>query len=365
MKKIYPYVEDYIELLAGVRPGTIHTTGIAISLARYDMPPIGTFLSQFINGVGLTDRQAGLALKLIGKYQRQFRGHDIGLGDILSDPRYRFSIRVVDRAKTITVADNVIVVKFPFDGRLIDELKKFAKYSEGKVCYHAPSRCWHLALTESCINFAVTFGELKGFNISQDILQHQAAILACEASDFAIRLTHHQDTLCIENAAPSLLEYIADSLGGLHLDNQPRLVDNAAILGYTVSPDLTNVPYAGFALNKIIHIPPAVSDLGELCAYARHYTRLPIISYVAGTKKKNAGLDQFFKEHEILDLSSNTQSIPQDLSTYGLIHLGTVHAKRWHHAVPLLVTYTSMMFGSERSWLLQNAGKVCYYCDTC
>ena len=71
----YPYVEDYLEYLAGYEVGMtalIMPNMTKISLARYDIQIVNSMANSTMFGTALTDRQAELAVKLILKYRRQF-----------------------------------------------------------------------------------------------------------------------------------------------------------------------------------------------------------------------------------------------------------------------------------------------------
>ena len=44
-----------------------------------------------------------------------------------------------------------------------------------------------------------------------------------------------------------------------------------------------------------------------------------------------------------------------------LVHVNTNSIKEWQGTMPLVIAYTNMTFGTVKSILLRDAGKVCYY----
>ncbi|CAB4129616.1 hypothetical protein UFOVP116_58 [uncultured Caudovirales phage] len=354
------YVEDYIECIIGWRVNGWHTP--IVTLARYDLSPLLSFSNQISNGVGFTDKQAQLALRLINTYKRQLMSHGIDVTDIVANPKYKFSIRKVDRSMVAAIDDVGVTLKFPFNATQVNTLREFADTSEGRVYFDRDNKLWRLALTEDCVNFAVAFASSAGFEIQPELATLAADIQAEEATPHAIELCLCNGNLTITNASAALLEYI-DANGGLTDGNLKWLVDMSEKLGYTVSTDLSEkISHSRFAVPHTIRLIKKHDSLGDLVDYAREYNKFPILSY-QNSQKTNEDINAYFDASEIVNVVRGSPVTPITEHTK-VIHIFGNTYKPIPSTIPLLICYTNMMFGGLKTMLLQNADKVCYYCDT-
>ena len=368
--KTFSFVEDYIEFIAGMIDINGNRVSVfmpyvnpVISLARYDESPVRSFAHQVFLGTGFTDRQSSLAVQLVSKYAKQLKKLNVDVSPVINEPKFRFSIRQVDRTKELTLDKDGLVLRFPYDTNLIENVRKFAKTSEGAVHYKADSKTWRLALTESCVNYAVALAKAYNFDIEPVIAKMAEDIIAEETAEYHIQLEELDGKLIITNAPESLINYINEHLGGFALDNVKTLIDYSDILGYSVHPALVDtLANYRFACSSEFKIRTKSDELSKLVEYAREYNRFPIISYVSHDVMFNNDLDQFFDASEIVTYTRNKPD-KEITETTKLIHIRGRAAKEWTARIPLLVCYTNMMFGAEKSILLQNAEKLCYYCD--
>lgn len=370
----FRFVEDYIEFIAGAIDiegtrisTTMFYTSPVLSLARYDVAPIESFALQIYQTIGFTDRQSGLALRLLGKYEKQLKQIGVSIEQIMSNPQYKFPLRHVDRTKELKLAGDSLELRFPYDTALIDEMRKFEKVSQGRVKYNSDKKLWYLALTESCVNFAVAFANANKFNIDPTVAKIAEDIIEMENQEYQIQLqiNHECNILEIVNAPKSLIEYVENYLGGFEISNLGTLIDYSSILEYSVHPDLVRaLPDYDLVCSNEFRIMTGSSRLNDLVNYARAYHRFPIISYSTQESlvKTNTDLDEFFDESEVVTFYRNKPD-KEITETTKLIHISGKAAREWNSRIPLLVCYTNMMFGAEKLILLQNAEKVCYYCD--
>lgn len=358
-------VEDYIECMAGVKTSHLHIP--PVTLARYDRSPVHSFVAQIATGAGFTDRQSQLALRLLSTYKRQLANVGVDVTDIIATPRFKYALRQIDRTKSATLdtAGNTIALKFPFNSAHIDTIREFADSSEGAVYFDRDAKLWKFALTESCVNFAVAFSTAAGFDVQGELTEFADAITAEDENTFLIELQHSDTGLAISNASTALLEYI-ETNNGLVQGNLPWLVDSSAKSGYTVSPQiLESTAHAEFAVPFEIKLKKQNGAMQRLVDYAHAYNKFPIVSYqheTADAMQKE--INQFFNPDEIVDLVRGLPSSPITEKTK-VIHVirGTSY-KSLPDTIPLLLCYTNMMFGGVKSMMVQNADKVCYYCDT-
>ena len=351
--------------MAGVKTSHIHIP--PVTLARYDRSPILSFVAQIATGTGFTDRQSQLALRLLTTYRRQLANVGVDVTGIIAAPRFKTALRQIDRSKSVTLdtADNTIALKFPFSSVHIETIREFAESSEGAVYFDRDVKLWKFALTESCVNFAVAFGASAGFDVQDELTAFADAITAEGERAFAIQLQPTDTGLTITNASTALLEYVTAN-NGLTQDNILWLVDSATKLGYTVSPQtLDTVLHAEFANSFEIKLKKQNGALARLVDYAHAYNKFPIVSYQhETTDAMQKEINQFFNSDEIVDLVRGLPSTPITEKTK-VIHVirGTSY-KALPDTIPLLLCYTNMMFGGVKSMMVQNADKVCYYCDT-
>ena len=367
----FEYVEDYILFMSGLRDLKGATRPIwdmspVIKLANYDISPLSSFCRQITQNVGFTDRQATLALNIIRKYERQLNKLSLSIAGI-EDPKYRMPLRIVDRSKTLTFDGERFYLRFPFNGDMVDSLRDFAKTSKGRVFFDNNTKAWTLAATEDCLNFAHCFALLKDFDIDEVTRELYHLLRINEDSDYAIELRRAGDSLEIRNASKYLIDYIEEHEGGFGLDNLLHLVDIAPTLGITVSDELLDgVPYSYYATKSEIRVVARKQTLEDLAKYAKNYKRLPI--YVLGDahySDEGGSLSKYFAPNEIVRCYSahDHRQVNEHTKVIFLLSQNRDILDYVPERIPLLVSHSNMMFGINKSILLQRADKICYYCD--
>lgn len=372
MQKVYKHVEDYIELLDGSEPGQIFTqANVTIRLASYDNNVVESLASHTLFGGSLTDRQAELALKLITTYQRQLAKHGIDIGTILENPQYRQPLRTINRSKEIWIDNDQLYLRFPYDKQLINQLHSHRKTSLGAVKFQLDEKVWQLDLTESNVNWAVAFGQLHEFAIDKQAQDLFDKIVKCGDTLYAIELIPAENGYTITNAANSLIEYI-EQHGGFGYDNLIKLIDMAAVLGYTVSEKI-DVPLLLSAFEKrVTHLTPSVDQfhLDMIFEYAELTNRWPVCIFDPSATLTSSNTGTFekslerFGPSEIVQFDHNgkTKTCEYNPQTVKVIYARKI-PKTWNHSVPLLVSTIEMMFGGKRMEWLQTAEKVIFYCS--
>lgn len=371
--KQFTYVEEYLEFIAGIRDATgkIITRFIPetpLSLARYDV--------KFVDGVGnqvcsdaLTDRQADLALKIIAKYERQLNTHGVSIGDIVTNPRYRMSIREIDRTQSLRIEGDLIIVRFPYNERLVKDFKAGLKDTQGTMLFDRDRKAWVLSLTEYNLNYAMVFAQANLFETDARSRELMQLILDAEQQDYRIELITDGETLSITNAAESLVNYVNTQLGGFGLDNVMRLVDHARILGYTVDSTLeqfviseSNARIYNLMINRDSKLNAQDStriaeSFEDIVRYAETSNRWPIYVYEPSLRNDLLALaSKYFRPEQIVRAGNQVPEITTDTR---VVHMAKYYSK-WNLDIPLLVTANGMLFGGEKQMLLECAKKVVY-----
>lgn len=286
------YVEDYILFIAG------NSGEPLISLARYDKPIVASFAAQILRNVALTDKQAQLALKLVQKYRKQISGlkQQVCVADTLN---FKLGIRQIDRNKRAWIDKNKIVLKFPYETEIINQIKKYQQTSNGNLSFQYEQKQWQIAITEDNVNWLCTVAKSLDINLDNEIVELFDKILAVEKVPHVIELTFdpdHPNKLMIVNAATSLITYIEQQLGGFDITNLLTLVDNASWLGYQVNENLLKKLRPHFTplqqrilTNKHIDVAEQDFDLDQILVYARKTSRLPV--YIYGALNKSSSDD--------------------------------------------------------------------------
>jgi len=366
---IYQNVEDYIELLAGYDPAdptsilTQHSK-YKFNLARYDIQIVDNMATATLwNGKALTDKQGELAIKLVNKYRRQFNTNGIDITSVESNPSWRMPLRTIDRQQRIWIDNDQVLVKFPYNQLHIEKMRELKDTGMGSAVYDQSSKVWQLAITEYNINFVVIWGKLNNFDIDDQVNALFKQIIDCENSSYEIKLVSTGTEYKIINAAPSLIDYINNSLGGFGLSNGIKLIDYAGVLGYThdenlVRPALLDV----FKQQRQIQITPTQNNLDLLFSYAELTNRFPICIYDPGLK--NIDLS-YFDEKDIVRFGPSGKT---NTSNYNIHNVKVVYANSipstWNYDIPLLITTQQLLHGGKRMEWVNRAEKIVYYCNT-
>lgn len=365
-------VEDYIEIINGDRDavtgrlyGLFDSRPPIVSLARYDVQILDSMSQTTQSGRSLTDKQAELAVKIVLKYRKQLERQEIDVSPV-ENPKFRLGIRQIDRRRLLYIEDNSIVLKFPYDTTLINDLRDLAKISQGSWRFDAGNRSWNLALTETNVVAANGFAQNHQFEIAPEFGRFVAAVEACEQQPYEIKLLEQDGQLTITNAARSLLEAI-NNWCGFDLSNKDLLIDASSVYGYTVDESLfldTAVKHGPRVANLMTaqetKFAPTSDEtvFQDLIKYATVTGRYPIYVYepdMSDRLYKNF-VEKYFAAEDIY----KTQTLKQTESvTAKVIYFNKF--KAWAQSVPLLVSGQGMMHGGDKTMLLQQAEKIVYF----
>jgi hypothetical protein len=368
MKK-FSTVEDYIEVMNGDRDpvtGRIYSlfnsTPPIISLARYDVQILGSMSQATQSGRALTDKQADLAVKLVLKYRKQLEKNDIDVSPVES-PTYRLGIRQIDRRRLLYVENDTVVLKFPYDTTLINDLRDLAKISQGSWRFDAANRAWSLAITETNVVAANGFAQNHQFEIAAEFVKYMEAVEACESQSYEIKLIRQDTGYTITNAPRTLLEAVED------WTNLIKLVDQSAVYGYTVDDSLlldVAVEHGSRIANLMTVHETKFAPTGDAAVfedvirYADTTNRYPIYVYEPDMSGRllDCFVKKYFSEQDVHQVQ--TLKKPQVTVDKKVIYFNKFSAS-WNQPIPLLISGQGMMHGGEKSMLIQQAEKVVYF----
>jgi hypothetical protein len=384
----FTFIEDYLEVLAGFREiskaGCSPSQSIAlfatagpISLARYDVSIIHSMAESTILGKALTDRQSELAVRLVSKYQKQFAKLKVDVAPSVQNPAFRFPVRLVDRSKSAFIKDNQIIIKFPYNKELVQIFSNTAKESKGRFTFDFDVKEWHLAITESNVNWVSNLVN-HGFTIDNEISALMQLILDCEKQEYKIELTKVNDkTFTITNAEPNLIQSVEDTIGKFEYSNLVKLVDFGAYGGYTISCPIqeelaaTHSPLTlEFLLNKNCHFMRNALDsdgldlINPLLEYANLTNRWPIYVFEpeSGDYLRRT-LNKVFKDDEIYELIDTKIKGQLDFSKFKCVYFKKLKQAQKMLSVKIPILVSTSAIENRQIWVL-HAEKVIYYTAT-
>jgi len=373
--KTFTFVEDYIEVIAGYRDiqtGTKLSSSFwssfepVISLARYDVNVLDSMAAAVSSGKALTTRQAELAKKIILKYQRQLAQKGVDVSPV-NEPQWRMPLRVMDYSKLLYIKDDTIMLEFPFSNQLIEGLREFRKDSQGKAEWNKEHRRWEFDLTEYNLVYLLTWAQANEFEIDKEAHKLNELIAEVEKTPYAIELDVVDGILTIKNAPNSMMEYINEH-GKLSIDNLAQLIDLAPILGYTIGEDI-QAAWAQehgkinmfLSANRQVRFPEdQYQIIQQVLDYADKAQKWPVVIFEPDTSNMMMGQIWQYRERSLCHLHRGRNMIDMSSVPEGVKYIHTTVPIK-NLDIPLLVSTAGMMFGGDKSLMLQRADKIVYF----
>ena len=382
MKKL-DTVEDYIDALyEGSSLGFGMSTNYqdpVYRLASYDKRIIQSIHSQVnFQSIGLTDKQSELCIKLIEKYTRQFVKQGIDNTDQLdsSTRKYRLKIRKIDRSLSVTLEDDQIHIKFPYNLKMISLIRNFGGKTPGRADWDRGMKVWKLDLTEPYIQFAVELGQNHDFDIDPDLLELYNTINSADLDKHRIQLVKSPH-VHVRNAPRSLEDYLTENVPDSDLI---KLIDHAGVCQYEVSQELQdyvnlkyNTTVAKCLLGRHIWAEPKDTQVLDIFDYADLTDRFPITVYSTlgswyNTKDHihNTIYSTLFErygpiwhDHELPDdwIYKNPDRSEAKVRIYS-----SASKIMFDEDIPLCITMQNFNFGSLRMLLFEKCQKIVYNC---
>jgi len=380
--QVLPYVEDYILAIAGYQTKTpapsmlwISVFNPIIKLARYDHQPLENFVSQISNGVGFTAKQADLAAKIVCKYERQLKEKGFDVSPVKDGTvSFRLPIRSIDYEKRISVNNNVIAVKFPYNESLIKQFREYANGdSQGKVEWNADLRQWEMALTEGNLAWLLKLPEEMNFLLDPSLDVYLD--LCKQAVPCYPTLSIKNNELVLDNFPDNLVKFLEAKLGVLGLNNIVKIADYAPICMFDLDPSVDQylkINTRHLIKNRIIKneqidgCHPSV--MAELCTYIKDVERYPVIVFdphqvSSDVFSKTSLAGAFIKEFGEDGVVFYNSSVAKELSNYRVIVTNSVaHEIENVNPIGVLISANGLTLNAgRRQLLLQNAEKVVYF----
>ena len=159
-------VEDCVMYLAG--EGN-YLFGEEVSIDQYDLSIVKSLGRQLGNGNAFTQKQSAIGLRLIKKYNSLLQQKGFESDTILSDKKFKWPFRTIDRTKSLYIDGESIVVKSPFIADVVNKIKKRKHKPYDKGTYESENKTWSFDYNEGNVEFLVNIVRGMNFNIDQKI----------------------------------------------------------------------------------------------------------------------------------------------------------------------------------------------------
>jgi hypothetical protein len=186
------YIEDIIDQLVGM--GNLLNPSPEF-LGAYDTNILHSFDSQISSGLSLTEKQQSLAVRILKKYSGEISSLLSKPVDIfLENPQFRSAPRSINHLKTVKIFKNqkhnhsVIRVSFPFNEKLVDDIKNYKKecnktrraawrtLDNDDISWNREAYTWDFHLREEHIDWLKSHLSQEGFIFDQDLLEFSQEI---------------------------------------------------------------------------------------------------------------------------------------------------------------------------------------------
>lgn len=227
------YIEDLIDRLACFGQFVFLP---AIDVSMFDQRYLDSFVKQNLNDAGLTEKQRKIALSIISKYSAKLQKEfNIDINELLKFPQFRLPVRVISADKEITILENRITVKFPYDQTIIDSITKYKKTlsrtESSLIGWHQDTKTWVFPLTENSISFLSGF---NGFKKDEMFLELSTTIETIKE-----HIENHAPMLSFDNGT-YVFKNASDKIPNIETDNVVEALIHARRYGINVWDDTIN-----------------------------------------------------------------------------------------------------------------------------
>ena len=130
----------------------------------------------YYNQDRLTEKQAGLIIKLLKKNRDVIRPYVPKIDDHIDNPQWQHPFRIIPTVKKISIkkdVDSYIVAEFPFDQEIVEAFRKRNQevHPVHSGAWNSEEKKWHFRLTETNINWLGNFLLPRDFEASEDFLK--------------------------------------------------------------------------------------------------------------------------------------------------------------------------------------------------
>jgi hypothetical protein len=291
----------------------------------------------------ITTKQSVLIDKILKKYKIQF--NDLGV-ELPTHNIYRNGLRVTNFEHTITLNDNVMQLKFPYNIQLVNIIKQHATDLKGTVLWNMDNESWDITLTEHTLSWLIPI--TRHFKVDPFLIELYNKIIEVKNTPYYIQLTL-DDKLHIKNAPKSMVDYVESH--GLTNDIV-KLVDFSPILEYTVDNniiDALTMEYGAEFVNYCLQRKHVLADfknkLPNILNWCIKVNRFPICVYSTNPTDLQIYEPYFDKESTLVISKKNMDQV--DYIDNSISFIFTTEWINFKKPIPLLITRSLTAISSK------------------
>ena len=203
-----------------------------ISLANYDVSFVNNAVRSINSGDGLSDRQRELSAKLVKKYVRQYGKLGIDVNKLVDTPVFSSPLRQVNRTRLLSLDENCVIIKFPYNKTMINEFKSLTKKLRAlKTEWNKETKQYEVDYNEYNLMQVYRWGRRHKFDCSKDL---QLLVNKCKAIEnnrhkYAIQLVIKNNSSSLHNAPSSLQQWWDSNMLNESLIKQIRIAADQKI----------------------------------------------------------------------------------------------------------------------------------------
>jgi ribosome-associated translation inhibitor RaiA len=301
-------------------------------VARCELDPADTTIltsisKQVSKSVALTDRQYELVKQRLRKYQQQFENHGLCELDTAVDT-LQMPIRHIDRSKTISIKDQCVEIKFPFNKKTIAQLETIAGKYRQFYSHNKGSNTHLFKIYEPVVNDIVEMFANKQFDIDTAIVKMHDQIrkIKSQELEYVPYVTDHG----LINVTDSAKQLALSELGDFNEQNSIKYWDRSVRYGYRkaakvfrkhsvlaenianrseqkmyLNPDAHTLQETAHAIQELDRFPLLITlnrskELEELITFYKMFDFVPadqqiVLDRVEDNRNPNFVLNQYIK----------------------------------------------------------------------
>lgn len=182
-----------------------------IKTNQWDTNLVYSFADQIGRGIGFTEKQGTVALRIIKTYSTQLSTTlNLDIQNILKNPTYRYPFRQINNTKKISVQKDsvfgqVIKVEFPYNETYVNTIRKNRDRLE-YAQWNPEEKAWIFALTESSIQILSDLFGKEQFEFDEEfqIYQEQANVIQEHMEEFVPMLVLEDGNPVFKNIPKNL-----------------------------------------------------------------------------------------------------------------------------------------------------------------
>ena len=341
--------------------------GPGIRLARYDSNPVSSLYRATTNPKGITDKQLELTIKLVTKYRKQWAKLGFDVSNINTDTTVDMPIRTdVDRSRTISVDNNIIIAKFPYIPKIISIFyNQSTERSCGDIKFIKDKQRWEVAATTGNILWLNNIAEYSKFERSEefeDLVSH----INNDVYDYnSICLDINDGELILRDAPLSMTDWIHKHIGDICMDNFQQIVQCANNLAFTVSRTVKEKIYkehidiADIMLQKETYINSNRVAIETVFEKLNQLGENIVVIDAPRESFSSLDVEKYMPDYNLIIYDKNDHNISIDPDKKNIILTTS--------AIPvvpdIIVSFFGFMSGPYKRGWFNMSKKVIYYCN--